>query len=69
MNSKMYRSLSLVDVMNKMLAPSPLMLRAPSKCITQCSGQVAGMGSGVSAELDSPLDDAAIGLFVAEDVP
>ena len=25
--------------------------------------------SGVSAELDSPLDDAAIGLFVMEDVP
>ena len=26
-------------------APAPLMLRAPSKYITQCSGQVAGMGS------------------------
>ena len=25
--------------------------------------------NGVSAELDSPLDDAAIGLFVAENVP
>ena len=24
---------------------------------------------GVSAELDNPLDDAAIGLFVVEDVP
>ena len=24
---------------------------------------------GVSAELDSPLDDMAVGLFVAEDVP
>ena len=25
--------------------------------------------NGVSAELDSPLDDTAIGLFVMEDVP
>ena len=25
--------------------------------------------NGVSAELDSPLDDAAIGLFVVENVP
>ena len=25
--------------------------------------------NGVSAELDNPLDDTAIGLFVAEDVP
>ena len=25
--------------------------------------------NGVSAELDSPLDDMAVGLFVAEDVP
>ena len=25
--------------------------------------------NGVSAELDSPLDDTAIGLFVAEDAP
>ena len=24
---------------------------------------------GISAELDCPLDDAAIGLFVTEDVP
>ena len=24
---------------------------------------------GISAELDCPLDDAAIGLFVVEDVP
>ena len=25
--------------------------------------------NGVSAELDSPLDDTAVGLFVVEDVP
>ena len=25
--------------------------------------------NGVSAELDSPLDDMAVGLFVTEDVP
>ena len=33
-----YRSLSFVYVMNRMPAPAPLMLRAPSKYITQCSG-------------------------------
>ena len=37
--------LILGRVMNRMPAPSPLMLRAPSKYITQCSGQVAAMGS------------------------
>ena len=25
--------------------------------------------NGVSAELDNPLDDMAVGLFIAEDVP
>ena len=38
----------MVGVMNKMPAPAPLMLRAPSKYITQCLGQVVGMGSWIS---------------------
>ena len=25
--------------------------------------------NGVSAKLDSPLDDTAVGLFIAEDIP
>ena len=32
-------------------------------------GRPASEFNGVSAELDSPLDDTAVGLFVAEDVP
>ena len=32
-------------------------------------GRPASKFDGVSAELDSPLDDVAIGLFVAENVP
>ena len=32
-------------------------------------GRPASEFDGVSAELDSPLDDAAVGLFVAENVP
>ena len=32
-------------------------------------GRPASEFDGGSAKLDSPLDDAAIGLFVAEDVP
>ena len=32
-------------------------------------GRPASKFDGVSAELDSPLDDAAIGLFVVENVP
>jgi len=32
-------------------------------------GRPASQFDGVSAKLDSPLDDVAIGLFVAEDVP
>jgi len=43
-----YRSLSLVGVMNRMPALAPLMLRVPSKYITQCLGQVAAMGSWIS---------------------
>ena len=33
------------------------------------NGQPASEFYGISAEPDYPLDDAAIGLFVAEDVP
>ena len=32
-------------------------------------GRPASEFNGVSAELDNPLDDTAIGLFVAENVP
>ena len=32
-------------------------------------GRPASKFNGVSAELDSPLDDTAVGLFAAEDVP
>ena len=32
-------------------------------------GRPASEFDGVSAELDSPLDDVAVGLFVAENVP
>ena len=32
-------------------------------------GRPASEFNGVSAELDSPLDDAAVGLFVVENVP
>ena len=32
-------------------------------------GRPASEFNGVSAKLDNPLDDAAIGLFVAENVP
>ena len=32
-------------------------------------GRPASEFDGVSAELDSPLDDAAVGLFVVENVP
>ena len=32
-------------------------------------GRPTSKFDGVSAELDSPLDDAAVGLFVAENVP
>ena len=32
-------------------------------------GRPASKFNGVSAELDSPLDDTTIGLFVAENVP
>ena len=32
-------------------------------------GRLASEFDGVSAELDSPLDDVAVGLFVAENVP
>ena len=32
-------------------------------------GRPASEFDGVSAELNSPLDDAAIGLFIAENVP
>ena len=39
-----------------------------SKCL-RLDGRPASEFDGVSAKLDSPLDDAAIGLFVAEDVP
>ena len=38
-----------------------------SKCL-RLDGRPASEFDGVSTELDSPLDDAAIGLFVAEDV-
>ena len=33
------------------------------------NGRPASRFYGISAELDCPLDDAAIGLFVIEDVP
>ena len=32
-------------------------------------GRHASEFDGVSAELDSPLDDAAVGLFVSENIP
>ena len=32
-------------------------------------GRPASEFDGVSAKLDSPLDDMAVGLFIAEDVP
>ena len=35
----------------------------------QLNGRPAPEFYGVSAELNCPLDDVAIGLFVAEDVP
>ena len=40
--------------------------------INEClrlDGRTASEFNGVSAELDSPLDDMAIGLFVTKDVP
>ena len=62
-----YWSLSLVGVMNKMPAPAPLMLRVPSKYITQCSGQVAGMGSWIlvhSAMKSASACDLKVGLLL-----
>ena len=37
--------------------------------LLRLDGKLASKFDGVSAELDSPLDDAAIGLFVVENVP
>ena len=57
----------MVGVMNKMPAPAPLMLRAPSKYITQCSGHVAGMGSWISvhsATKSASAYDLMVGLLL-----
>ena len=62
-----YRSLSLVGMMNRMPTPAPLMLRAPSKYITQCSGQVAAMGSWISvhsAMKSASAYDLMVGLLL-----
>ena len=39
-----------------------------SKCL-RLDGRPTSEFNGVSAELDNPLDDTAVGLFVAENVP
>ena len=39
-----------------------------NECL-QLNGRRASEFYGVSAELDSPLDDTAIGFFVAGDIP
>ena len=84
----------MVGVMNRMPAPTPLMLRAYVEVHHPVLRASSGDGlldlgplsdeiskrlrldrrhasefNGVNAKLDSPLDDMAIGLFVAENVP
>ena len=43
--------------------------RSPAKRFLRLDGRPASEFDGVSAKLDNPLDDVAIGLFVAENVP